>query len=91
MFEIFKKLGRKPAEKKGEEKKAKAPKAKSTKKKASPKKAVANPVATAQKALGLPETGVMDYTTQSKIQKFQMLNDLPLTGEADEETLKKLG
>ena len=27
MFEIFKKLGRKPAEKKGEEKKAKAPKA----------------------------------------------------------------
>ena len=77
--------------KKVEEKKAKAPKAKSTKKKASPKKAVANPVATAQKALGLPETGVMDYTTQSKIQKFQMLNDLPLTGEADEETLKKLG
>ena len=42
MFEIFKKLGRKPAEKKGEEKKKKAPSKKKTasKKKASPKKKV---------------------------------------------------
>jgi len=94
MFEIFKKLGRKPAEKKGEEKKAKAPKAKkakSTKKKASPKKAVANPIATAQKALGLPETGVADYTLETRLSKFQMMNDLPVTGEADEATLSKLG
>ena len=43
MFEIFKKLGRKPAEKKGEEKKKKAPATKkktTSKKKATPKKKV---------------------------------------------------
>lgn len=39
MFEIFKKLGRKPAEKKGEEKKATKKKT-TSKKKASPKKKV---------------------------------------------------
>ena len=41
MFERFKQLGRKPAQKKGEEKKASATKKKTTsKKKASPKKKV---------------------------------------------------
>ena len=50
----------------------------------------ANPVLAAQKALGIPETGVLDYTTENKIQKFQILNNLPLTGEADEATLAKL-
>ena len=89
MFGLFK--GKKPAEKKGEKKKATTAKKKTVSKKKATKKVEANPVATAQKALGLPETGVMDYTTQSKIQKFQMLNDLPLTGQADTETLKKLG
>ena len=49
-----------------------------------------NPVLAAQKALGIPETGVLDYTTENKIQKFQILNNLPLTGEADEATLAKL-
>ena len=46
MFEIFKKLGRKPAKKEGEEKKKKAPATKkktTSKKKASPKKAETAP------------------------------------------------
>mgnify|MGYP003674744360 FL=1 len=50
-----------------------------------------SPILAAQKALGLPETGQLDYATTNKIQKFQILNDLPVTGEADVETLKKLG
>ena len=50
-----------------------------------------SPILAAQKALGVPETGVYDYATTNKIQKFQILNDLPVTGEVDAETLKKLG
>jgi len=50
-----------------------------------------SPILAAQKALGLPETGQLDYATTNKIQKFQILNDLPVTGEADVETLEKLG
>ena len=75
-------------------------KKKVTKSKAKPKvasiatarkaKVDANPVLAVQKALGIPETGVLDYTTENKIQKFQILNNLPLTGEADEATLAKL-
>mgnify|MGYP006176041971 CR=1 FL=1 len=49
-----------------------------------------SPILAAQKALGVPETGIMDYTTMNKIQKFQILNDLPATGEADDATLKRL-
>lgn len=80
MFEIFKKLGRKPAEKKGEEKKAKAPKAKkakSTKKKASPKKE------TVTKAPAGLET-------RTQIKQFQLANGLLPTGLLDEPTLAKV-
>ena len=70
--------------------KAKAkPKAKATKKKASKKSA--NPILVAQKALGVPETGQYDWATTNKLQKFQILNNLPVTGEADKATLDALG
>ena len=50
-----------------------------------------SPILAAQKALGLPETGQLDYTTETRLKKFQMVNGLAITGEADAETLKKLG
>lgn len=65
------------------------PKAKATKKKASKKSA--NPILVAQKALGIPETGEYDWTTMNKLQKFQIMNNLPVTGEADNATLAALG
>ena len=71
--------------------KKKATKTKAKAKVTAPKKVVADPVATAQKALGLPETGQLDYTTETRLKKFQMVNGLAITGEADAETLKKLG
>ena len=64
-------------------------KAPATKKKASKKSA--NPILVAQKALGIPETGEYDWTTTNKLQKFQILNNLPVTGEADKATLAALG
>ncbi len=66
--------------------KAKAP---ATKKKASKK--ADNPILVAQKALGISETGEYDWATTNKLQKFQILNNLPVTGEADKATLAALG
>lgn len=78
MFEIFKKLGRKPAKKEGEEKKKKAPSKKKTtsKKKASPKKTTAPKV-----PAGLE--------TRTQIKQFQLANGLLPTGLLDEATLEK--
>jgi len=77
MFEIFKKLGRKPAKKEGEEKKKKATKKKTTsKKKASPKKTTAPKV-----PAGLE--------TRTQIKQFQLANGLLPTGLLDEATLEK--
>ena len=59
--------------------------------KATKKAKVSDPIIIAQKALGIPETGQYDWTTTNKLQKFQILNDLPMTGLADSETLDKLG
>tara|TARA_R110000822_G_scaffold248865_2_gene376411 strand:- start:236 stop:475 length:240 start_codon:yes stop_codon:yes gene_type:complete len=64
---------------------------KSGTKKATKKAKVSDPIILAQKALGIPESGQYDWTTTSKLQKFQLLNDLPMTGLADSETLDKLG
>ena len=82
---IFKKEKKKATKAKGNVTPIK--KAKATAKKTNVAK---SPIETAQKALGLPETGIMDYTTMNKIQKFQILNNLPTTGEADDATLKRL-
>ena len=76
MFEIFKKLGRKPAKKEGEEKKATKKKKTTSKKKASPKKTTAPKV-----PAGLE--------TRTQIKQFQLANGLLPTGLLDEATLEK--
>ena len=87
---ILKKLTKAAKEKAKPKAKTKAKaKAKATKKKASKKPA--NPILVAQKALGIPETGEYDWTTLNKLQKFQIMNNLPVTGIADNSTLEALG
>ena len=85
---IFKKEKKKATKAKGNVTSIKKTSKKATKT-VSPKPNL-SPILAAQKALGVPETGIMDYTTMNKIQKFQILNDLPVTGEADDATLKRL-